>query len=46
MFLIEKGSELTPLMMGKIIDEFQTKELVKLQNYWNYFKGNQKIMRK
>lgn len=33
-------------MMGKIIDEFQTKELVKLQNYWNYFKGNQKIMRK
>lgn len=33
-------------MIGKIIDEFQTKELIKLQNYWNYFKGNQKIMSK
>jgi SPP1 family phage portal protein len=45
-FLIDKESELTPLLLGQIINKFQTQDLIKLTNYWNYYKGNHKIMRK
>lgn len=46
MFLLDKEQELTETLLGKIIQQFQLKELPKLNKYWNYYKGNQEIMRK
>lgn len=46
MFLIEKDSELNTLELGKIINEFQTKELINLKKYYNYYKGKQQITEK
>lgn len=34
------------LKLGEIIQQFQTRELPKLQQYYNYYKGKQKIMSK
>lgn len=46
MFLLDKTQLLTETLLGKIIQGFQMNELPKLNKYWNYYKGNQEIMRK
>lgn len=46
MFLLDKEQALTEDLLGKIIQQFQLKEIPKLNKYWNYYKGNQEIMRK
>lgn len=46
MFLIEKGTELTLPKISEIIQKFETREKLKLNNYHNYYSGKQKIMAK
>lgn len=46
MFQIKKGEELGPLVLGKILQEFQTAELPKLKKYKDYYDGKQAITRK
>ena len=46
MFLIDRDSELTLTQLGHILQEFQTKELLTLNKYYNYYKGNQAINNK
>lgn len=46
MFLIEKDAELTIERIGKIIQQFQTKDIPRLNKYYNYYKGKQAITRK
>ena len=46
MFLLDKNKELSTDLIGKIIQKFELKEKVKLNRYWNYYKGEQEIMRK
>ena len=46
MFLIERDSELTLAQLGHILQTFQTKELITLNKYYNYYKGNQAISNK
>lgn len=46
MFLLDKSRELTPDLIGKIIQQFEVKDKPRLNKYWNYYKGNQEIMRK
>ena len=46
MFLIERDKELDTLTLGKIIQKFQTEDIPKLQRYYNYYKGRQKILDK
>lgn len=46
MFLLDKEQALTTSLLGKIIQQFELKEKVQLSKYWNYYKGNQEIMRK
>ena len=46
MFLLDKSKELDADLLGKIIQKFELKEKVKLNRYWNYYKGEQEIMRK
>jgi len=43
MYVIEKDAELTVDRLGKILLQFQTKELPQLQKYWNYYQGKQAI---
>lgn len=46
MYLIQKDKELTPDYIGKCLMSFQTRLLPKLNRYWNYYQGNQKILQK
>lgn len=46
MYLIDKDTELTTERLARIIQDFMTGERVKLEQYHNYYKGNQAIMRK
>lgn len=46
MFLIDKDTPITTSFMGTVISAFKTKDLPKLNRYFNYYMGNQDIMRK
>lgn len=46
MFLIARDKELTPLIIGKIINQFLTQTKPKLDKYYNYYMGKQKILQK
>lgn len=46
MYLIEKNTELTTFLLGKILNKFQTKEKPELQKSWDYYHGKQNIMLK
>ena len=46
MYQIDRNEELTPIRLGKILSSFQTLELPKLINYYNYYNGKQKITQK
>ena len=46
MYLIEKGAELTTVMLGKILNRFQTMDLPRLQRLYDYYKGKQQILLK
>lgn len=46
MFFLEKDAELTTERIAKLIRQFETTKQPMLNKYWNYFKGNQEIMRK
>lgn len=46
MFLLDKEQMLTETLLGKIIQQFMLKDQVKMNQYWNYYKGNQEIMKK
>lgn len=46
MFLLNKEQALTTDLLSKIIQQFELKEKGQLNRYWNYYKGNQEIMRK
>ena len=46
MFLLHKEEELTPLKLGQIINSFLTQTKPKLDKYYNYYMGKQKIMSK
>ena len=46
MYLIERSADLGPEYLGKVLLQFQTKELPKLNKWWKYFKGQQKILQK
>ena len=46
MFLVDRDSEITLQQLGHILDVFTTRELITLNNYFNYYKGKQAISRK
>lgn len=46
MFLLHKEEELTPLILGQIINQFLTQTKPKLDKYYNYYMGKQKITHK
>ena len=46
MFLIKQNDQLTTEKLGKIIQQYQTRDLPKLQRYYNYYKGRQNILTK
>ena len=46
MYLIDKDAEFTTVQLGKIIQQFQTRDLPRLNKYYNYYKGKQAITRK
>lgn len=46
MFLLNKEMELTPSLLQKVLDKFNTSELPKRQNYKNYYDGKHKILNK
>ena len=46
MFLIHKNEELTPLLLGQIINQFMTQTKPRLDRYYNYYMGKQKILQK
>lgn len=46
MFLIDKEAGLTEQKLAKIIRQFNLGERVKLNKYFNYYNGNQEIMKK
>ena len=46
MYQISKDELLTPYKIGEIISIFQTKELLKLKKYRDYYDGKQDILRK
>ena len=46
MFLLSKGTELTPTLLKKVLDKFNTSELPKRQVYKNYYDGKHAILRK
>ena len=46
MFLIDKDVELTPAYIGKCLAQFQTAEVPRLNRYWKYYHGQQKILQK
>lgn len=43
MYLIDKNAELTPLILGKILNRFQMVELPKMNRFYKYYKGEQAI---
>ena len=46
MYLIDKDAELSTERLAQIIQSFETKEKHILNKYYNYYQGNQEIMRK
>lgn len=46
MFLLSKETELTPTLLKKVLDKFNTSELPKRQVYKNYYDGKHKILNK
>lgn len=46
MFLISKDEGLTHQRLGKILEQFQTNELPRMNNSWNYYVGKQPILQK
>ena len=40
MFLVDRDSEITLAQLGHILQTFQTRELIALNKYYNYYKGN------
>ena len=46
MYQIDRNEELTIDRLGKILADFQTHELPKLNKYYDYYSGKQKITRK
>jgi SPP1 family phage portal protein len=46
MFLIEKGTTLTFDKITEIIQQFNTRDRVRLQKYFDYYSGKQEIMMK
>lgn len=45
-FLIDRETPITTAFMGEVISAFKTQYLPKLNKYWNYYMGNQDILRK
>ena len=46
MYLIDKDTPITTEFMSQVISVFKTKDLPKLNKYFNYYMGNMEIMRK
>ena len=46
MYQIDRNEELTTERLGKILADFQTRELPKLNKYYNYYSGKQAITQK
>lgn len=46
MYQIDRNEELTTDRLGKILADFQTHQLPKLNRYYDYYKGKQKITQK
>ena len=46
MFLIDRETPITTMFMGEVISAFKTQRLPKLNRYYNYYMGNQDILRK
>ena len=46
MYQIDRNEELTTERLGKILADFQTHELPKLNKYYNYYSGKQAITMK
>lgn len=46
MYLIDRDEGLTLQKLTKIIQQFRSNELVKINECWNYYKGKQRIMAK
>lgn len=46
MYLIERNTPLTPIVLGKILQKFQTSEKPKFQDLIDYYNGKQKILLK
>ena len=46
MYIIEKDTDMNVIRLGSIIAQFMTTDLPKLQQSYNYYKGNQPIMMK
>jgi hypothetical protein len=46
MFLIERDTQITTQFLGEVINQFKTTKLPKLNKYYNYYLGNQEILRK
>jgi SPP1 family phage portal protein len=45
-FLIDKETAITTAFIGEVINKFKTSYLPKLNKYYNYYMGNQEILRK
>ena len=45
-FLIDKDTAISTMFMGNVISQFRTQYLPKLNKYYNYYMGNQEILRK
>lgn len=46
MFLIERDTQITTQFLGEVINQFKMTQLPKLNRYYNYYLGNQDILRK
>lgn len=46
MYLIERNTPITTQFLGEVINKFKTTQLPKLNKYYNYYVGNQDILRK
>lgn len=45
-FLIDRDTPITTMFMGEVISAFKTQKLPLLNKYYNYYMGNQDILRK
>lgn len=46
MFLIDKETQISTQFLGEVVNAFKVQQLPKLNKYYNYYIGNQEILRK